>query len=226
MKPLARALVLLVAGMLVAGSVYAVGPAYEGPMGNPEEPALRPYKWMWRGVKALAYHPVVALGSGNRKTPGLGMVDVFRGLRVGAVEFNESLVKGILCSEPPEAGDYKNIGNANAFLAEDVLFRNLADLGTAGAVFSSAAGAAAIWLGQKMVDHHPVHSVEYQEKLKKNEQMLRDARKRSRTEPATGAEQGGTPPPGKDADASTATRIPHEPRPLDRHTGNLLKLGR
>lgn len=122
----------LVLVMLIGcGWAAAVPPAYNGPLGNPEEPALRPYKWMWRGFKALAYQTANHAKEGNLKTPILGTAEAFRGFRKGIVEFDESTFRGMLGAVPPQAGidDYRydRLLKANQYIDQDVLLRNVAD---------------------------------------------------------------------------------------------------
>jgi hypothetical protein len=123
---------VLVTMLLVGfGTAMAVPPAYTGQFGNPEEPALRPYKWLWRGVKALTYQTANAAKEGNLKTPILGSVETFRGFRKGIVEFDESVFRGMLGAVPPQAGnrdlEYRWLLSANQFIESDALLRNVAD---------------------------------------------------------------------------------------------------
>lgn len=129
--------------------------------GNPEEPALRPYKGLWRGVKALTYNLVKSLDTGNRKFPGLGVVELGRGTRYGAVELAYSTYMGMAGSRPAPVKSYSW---PNEVLDSDWLLRNTADL-AGGAVFwghasgeSNALGAATVFTAQKVVDHSPVLS--------------------------------------------------------------------
>ena len=140
MKAWTNVAVMISIVMLWASGSHAVPPAYTGPMGNPEEPALRPYKWLWHGAKAFLYQPVDALDRGNRKVPGLGSVEVFQGFRKGAVEIDESLFRGATFSEPPQAEDYKKLGKANTYIDNDLLLRNVADFIAASYVWTFAEG--------------------------------------------------------------------------------------
>ncbi len=124
---------VLMLSMLLLGTTWAaaVPPAYNGPLGNPEEPALRPYKWMWRGFKALSYQTANAAKEGNLKTPILGTVETFRGFRKGIVEFDESVFRGMMGAIPPQAGNpdyrYDRLLKANQYIENDALLRNVAD---------------------------------------------------------------------------------------------------
>lgn len=132
---------LFLASIILLGSGWAVAvpPAYTGHLGNPEEPALRPYKWMWRGFKALAYQTANHAKEGNLKTPILGTAEAFRGFRKGIVEFDESTFRGMVGAIPPQAGikeyEYDQLMKANRVIDNDVLLRNVADyIATAYAV--------------------------------------------------------------------------------------------
>ncbi len=56
-----------IAAVFLCVSGYAVPPAYEGPFGNPEEPALRVIKWPWLGLKKLVVSTHEGLKSGMAK---------------------------------------------------------------------------------------------------------------------------------------------------------------
>ncbi len=64
-----KAAIMLVAlaAVCISASVYAVPPAYEGPFGNPEEPALRVIKWPWLGLRKLVVSTHEGLKSGMDK---------------------------------------------------------------------------------------------------------------------------------------------------------------
>ncbi len=122
----------VIAGILtllcLSMGAYAVEPAYTGHMGNAEEPALRPYKWLWHGTKSLLFQTGKSLERGNLKTPVLGTVEGCRGLRRGAVELGESAYKGAVCAVPPRGkGTYKETGKANKVIENEALLRNSSD---------------------------------------------------------------------------------------------------
>ena len=119
---------VLVATLFTTGGAFAVEPAYLGPLGNAEEPALRPYKWLWHGIGSLFYQTGTSLEYGNMKTPILGTVEGFRGLRRGAVELGESAYKGVIFAPVPrEEGSYKTTGKGNQVIEDDPLIRNTSD---------------------------------------------------------------------------------------------------
>ncbi len=138
--------ILIMATAAVALPGYSVEPAYTGQFGNAEEPALRPYKWLYRGAKSLVFHTGDQLLEGNLHTPALGSVQGLRGLRRGTVELGESVYRGAVFAPVPPAGDYKRLGSANTILERDFFLRNSSDF-----LFS--------WYffpGQKAVDYYPL----------------------------------------------------------------------
>lgn len=148
MRNVASILIIAIALTSVEVVAQTIQPVYTGKYGNPEEPATRPYKWLWRGVKALTFHPVQAFKDGNRKSPFLGTSETFRGLRKGMVEFDESIVRGAMFAIPPQAGDYKldhkRLLKANTIIENDPLLRNTADFLTMTTITSAASGAASL----------------------------------------------------------------------------------
>ena len=125
--------VFLVFARLGSMAAYAIPPAYEDEFGNPEEPALRPIKGLIRGLKALVIQPVKALIDGNLKTPIIGSVEVFRGVRRGAVELHESVFMGMAGSLPKEPGE---LGAANKFIDNDALLKTVSDTATSAAIMA------------------------------------------------------------------------------------------
>lgn len=168
-----------VAILSACATAYAVEPAYRGERGNLEEPALRPYKWLWRGTKAFLYQTGTAFKEGNEDFPIVGSVYAFRGMRVGIIEWERSLVCG-LTGVNPKSGkdtDYKKTGEANEIIEGEPFLRNAADLATAvyaagvlsgsstlmpeaaamgveaaGADGAAAAAGVAAFAGQKVLD--------------------------------------------------------------------------
>ncbi|MCL4217513.1 MAG: hypothetical protein KJ052_10990 [Candidatus Hydrogenedentes bacterium] len=125
MNPIFRIAAVLLIGGLVSISAMAVDPAYNGKeFGNPEEPAMRPYKWFLRGVASVVYFPARAFVQGNADYPILGTANTFKGLRVGLVEWNVSVWNGLMGSQ---VRPYKVPGKTNFVIQEDWLLRNTAD---------------------------------------------------------------------------------------------------
>lgn len=175
----------IVLGLFLAVTGYSIQPAYKGPMGNWEEPAMRPYKWFLRGVKALTFQTVDSIDRGNRKTPGLGMAEGFRGVRKGAFELGESCFKGAMFAPPPPAGDYRKSSSANTFVENDLLLRNVMDYIVACEILSwglpreAWRWGALIWASQKVIDHYPVVKPLDQEKLAEIAKQKRAAHTRA-----------------------------------------------
>lgn len=166
-------LLAVLLAVLSSGASYAVRPAYEGPLGNPEEPAMRPYKWLWHGVKALTYQPIVSLRDGNIKSPGIGSVDMFKGVRRGVVEMNESVARGICAGEVPAKNQYKELGTLNRVIEADPLLHNVADL---AGTLPTGAVAGGVFVAQKVTDAYPTNPPAVVEQ--KREQMQRNWEKR------------------------------------------------
>ncbi len=140
MKTLGRAFLGLAAGGVLATTVWAIEPAYNGPLGNPEEPATRPYKAMYRGLKALFIQPVRGFQRGNDKMPGIGSVEVFRGVRHGGVELVESTYTGMAGKRQPS---HEELQTMNNFIDSDRRLAALADGVTAAALLHWSFGAPA-----------------------------------------------------------------------------------
>ena len=143
MKRMMQIATCTIVALLIAGTAYGVEPAYRGPFGNPEEPALRPYKWLWRGIKATAYHTVSALRAGNEDYPLFGTVYAAQGFRVGLTEFNRSLWRGMSGSLHIHT-DYRETGKVHEFIEQDMLLRNVADAVTAMYVTGLLRGSASL----------------------------------------------------------------------------------
>ena len=177
MKALARLTMSAALALVCMSAAYAVHPAYFGPMGNPEEPALRPYKWMWRGLKALGHQPVQAFEKGDLKTPMLGSIETLRGVRKGAIELGESTFRGLIGAVPPPKGHYKEIGRVNTVIDDDLLLRNVAD------------GFTTIYPAQKVLDHYPAQDEHTQLAIEEKARAVREARKEAARERARARER-------------------------------------
>ena len=101
---------------------------YRGPLGNEEEPALRPYKWLYQGVKSLFWHTGDQFVEGNLHAPVVGSVQGFRGLRRGTVNLGESTYRGLVYAPVPSRSHYKTLGAANVAIEDDMFLRNSSDL--------------------------------------------------------------------------------------------------
>ncbi|HPO17142.1 MAG TPA: hypothetical protein PLI09_27150 [Candidatus Hydrogenedentes bacterium] len=124
----ARTFVASLTGLLlIAVCAGAVEPSYEGRLGNPEEPALRPYKWLWHGLESLVYYAGESIQHGNMKTPVLGMSEIGRGLRKGNIELGESLQHGVLFAPLPPKNNLRQFGRVNETLEEREKCKETAD---------------------------------------------------------------------------------------------------
>lgn len=125
MKKLSR--IALATALLAAPMSFAVEPAYKGPLGNNEEPALRPYKWFYQGFKSLFYHTGDQFVEGNLHAPVVGSVQGLRGVRRGTVSLGESMYRGAVYAPVPPREHYKSLGAANTALESDMFTRNSSD---------------------------------------------------------------------------------------------------
>ncbi|MBP8128373.1 MAG: hypothetical protein KA184_02250 [Candidatus Hydrogenedentes bacterium] len=108
---------LMVASMLLCGSyAFGVEPAYNGPMGNPEEPALRPVKWFWHGAKALVHHTFHGFNKGREQGFCPAVRGTARGAERGVVRLSESVYKGAIGVRVPAKGSFRQIGHWNEVL--------------------------------------------------------------------------------------------------------------
>jgi len=155
--------------LLASGVCQAVEPAYVGPLGNSEEPALRPYKWFGQGVASLFYHTGERFVHGNMKTPVIGSVEGLRGVRRGTLKMAHSTWKGMLGAPLPRRGsqDYKQLGPINVRLEAEPVRSNAGDF-----VFSW-------WYYPvlKTVDLCPMETEEQVAVRKENARAIREARK-------------------------------------------------
>ncbi|MFP4172490.1 MAG: hypothetical protein ACLFV4_06215 [Candidatus Hydrogenedentota bacterium] len=99
-----------------------------------EEPALRPFKAFFRGIGAVFYQSVKALKEGNEKFPGLGTVEVFRGLRKGGVELVHGTYMGMAGTEH---WGYDELGDANNMINDNLLLAHMMDTATAWGLFTA-----------------------------------------------------------------------------------------
>lgn len=122
--------------LMITITASAIEPAYVGPLGNPEEPALRPYKWIWRGLTALGHQTKEKFIEGNMNTPILGTVETARGVRNGSTEFLYSFWKGILFTCPPQQPKYYQKKTAlTKWVESDDVWRNVTEFICSGPAF-------------------------------------------------------------------------------------------
>lgn len=152
-----------------------------------EEPALRPFRAFFRGIGAVFYQSAQALREGNEKFPGLGTVEVFRGLRKGGVELVQGTYMGMAGTEP---WGYDEVGAANDMIDENLLLAYTLDTATAWGLFTAfdvhtrtANQTTALILGGQMVTDtayfHP-EAVEMREFRREQEEQARGAAARER----------------------------------------------
>jgi len=157
--------------LLAVVPAFAVQPSYRGPLGNPEEPALRPYKWVWHGLKSFVYQTKESFVRGNMNTPVVGSVETLRGVRRGSFEMVESTYRGgVFAPLPPRnTHAYRELGMFNTYAESDWLLRNTSDFLFTWYLFPVL----------KVVDHYPVEDdVKVQIRLERAEE-IRDARRAS-----------------------------------------------
>ena len=129
-------LLMLVVGLVFAISASAIEPAYVGPLGNSEEPALRPYKWIWRGIAAFGHQTKEKFVEGNMNTPILGTVETARGIRNGSTEFLYSFWKGILFTCPPQQHKYyQEKTELTKRVEADAVWKNVTEFMCSGPAF-------------------------------------------------------------------------------------------
>ncbi len=97
-----RLTVAAVVLLAVAGLANAVPPAYEGHLGNPEEPALRPIKWVWHGVTSLVSSTHAGKRAGIEKSPVAAVSEGAKGAAVGTGALVRSTAKGLVHAPLPE----------------------------------------------------------------------------------------------------------------------------
>lgn len=206
-----RAFFLVIAmAVLAPVSVSAVEATYEGSYGNPEEPALRPYKWVWRGVKALFYQTGHGFAHGNMSTPVLGTAETFRGLRKGTFELGESVYRGLAFAPVPPKSSYKQTMRLNEMVDNEKARSNFSDL-----VFSAYAFPVL-----KFVDWQPAEN--------ESRVHIREERAKATREAQNKAEAARQPEMDNVEKAQRAylgDRYPKNSR-KDVGRGNLLKLAK
>lgn len=114
-----------------AGAI-AIEPSHWGKYGNPEEPAMRPYKSFWRGLKAFKYQQKATLDEGRQKAGAAGNVQVVRGVRRGLVEIAGSTYMGMAGSWPTPV---EETHPANMYIEADRRRAALADWPVAAGMF-------------------------------------------------------------------------------------------
>jgi hypothetical protein len=141
MKAMSTTLAVVLA-VACCGSVAAIEPTHWGKYGNPEEPATRPYKSFWRGLKAVPYQIHTSKDSGEAKADAKwGRVEGFRGVRRGVVELGHSTWWGMAGTYPPPVEDFSS---SNRWIESDRRLAALCDLPTTAGVFALVSGSNAL----------------------------------------------------------------------------------
>ncbi len=129
-------LILILWIILINLPAQSIPPAYCGPLGNAEEPALRPYKWFIRGILAFGHQTKEKFIEGNLNMPIIGTVETGRGIRKGSTELLYSFWKGILFARPQQTPQfYKEETNLTKKVEADVVWKNIGDLACTGPAF-------------------------------------------------------------------------------------------
>ena len=163
----------------VGGAAYAEEKEQDWP--KKEEPALRPYKALWRGVKAVVHHSKESFIEGNTTVPILGTVEVFRGVRRGGIELVTGTYQG-MAGTPPRP--VEAVGKTNQIIDADPALKLLTDvavpMGLAATVTTThtalefGVGAA---VAQKVVDSDPLAD-RFMEDDERADDRVADAQKR------------------------------------------------
>lgn len=172
----AMVLVLLATGaaglFMTESNAQPIQPEYYGQFGYAEETALRPYKWMWIGVKGFFFRTREGFVRGNMKTPVVGSVQTIRGVRRGTIDLAEHTWSGALYRSIPPRGHHRNLGRWNTAIESDLALRNISDLVASELIWTWYA-----WPVQKFVDHYPLESDEKVDIRLEHAERVRDARR-------------------------------------------------
>jgi len=196
MKTLQLGLAALIA-VASCGLAYAIEPSHKGPYGNPEEPATRPYKSMWRGLKALKYQTCKGVKDGNNKAEYVGSIEGFRGVRRGVVELGHSTYWGMAGTYPPSVD---TVSTWNQRIDEHRGVAAIADIPTTVGIIGLAGGGAigmvfgtgAITVGQSELDRSAMTP-------EQNEAVLAAARETAKQQwhaPQSGGDRNAARPEG------------------------------
>jgi len=141
MKAMSTTLTVVLA-VVFCGSAVAIEPTHWGKYGNPEEPATRPYKAFWRGLKAVPYQIHSSKISGRDKVDAeWGRIEGFRGVRRGVVELGHSTWWGMAGTYPPPVDDFSS---TNQWIEHDRRLAALCDLPTTAGIFALVSGSNAL----------------------------------------------------------------------------------
>jgi len=204
--------------VLTCAASYAVPPAYDGRLGNPEEPALRPYKAFWQGARAIVDRSKHSFVEGNMKFPLIGSVETFQGLRRGLVDCSEYTYRSMQGSLPPRGQEYKQPGKLNRVIEEDPALRNGADFVVGAGLLGPA--QVGVTVTQKAVNRLSFTDPEEREARREAAQDVWKARRARQREAAKPAYP--VSPVKRAQRRYLGDRAINNTKP--RGTGNLLKL--
>lgn len=215
----------LLALVLIAGGAMAVEPAYLGPYGNAEEPALRPYKWAYQGVKGFFWHSGQGLREGNLKFPVIGTVELGRGVRRGSFELGESIYRGLSFARTPEkVHEYRNLHVANEAIEERKGAEIVTDFIPTTAMFTLFGYPV-----QRLVDRYPARDelevAAVKQKREDNRDIRRVERKLKEMEKEEEGERITWIKRRDKTEQSEMVEVKEEKIPKA-HKGNLLKLAK
>jgi hypothetical protein len=211
-----RALLILAILVAAAAPSMAVEPAYTGPFGNAEEPALRPYKWLWHGTKAFFHHIGDGFIRGNMNRPVVGSPEALRGLRKGTVDLGESMFKGINFAPKPDQDEFKELGDLNQILQDDMLLRNASDAAFSMQYFPAIkANDWAPWEDDEIVERRLEKAEEIRKERKEAEEAREAAREKEMESRVDRAQRH-----------YVGDRVDQGRKNKDDGRGNLLRLGR
>lgn len=156
--------------LMGTASAFAIEPSHYGKKyGNPEEPATRPYKAFWRGLKAFKYQFKQTIREGQDKAGAVGgKVQFFRAVRRGLVEVGAGTYMGMAGSYPiPVEATHP----ANQTLDSDRRLAALADLPSTAAIFwaggagsvGAVFGPGVVTIAQSEVDRYAMTAEEREE---------------------------------------------------------------
>lgn len=209
----------------------AIEASHWGPYGNPEEPATRPFKAFWRGLKAFNYQFRFTVNEGEQKAGRVGGgVQVFRGVRRGLVEIGAGTYMGM-------AGQYplpvEQTHPANEFIDSDRRLAALADLPSTAAIFyyggagsvGAVFGPGVVTVAQSEVDRHAMSPEERAD-------VARAAAKFSKQNWPAGAVDRNTPRPaglkytGEWKDSDDAAKADERVQEGNPYSGDMIKKAR
>jgi hypothetical protein len=175
-----KVLTLTMVGMSCLGIADAIEPTHYGQFGNPEEPAMRPVKAVWKGLISIKHNVKKSAREGHEKVQIIGAIEATRGLRRGFVELVANTVNGMAGTYPR---DPKKMGKANETIENDPLLQTASDTAAGAAVAGIPGGASAAVVGgavtlcaQEATDRIPKERAKRAERRRESELVLAQKR--------------------------------------------------